>query len=313
MGVAGDRNINAGSIARIVWRVAGETGENVSDDIILNHRAGANVIQTLIADLKTLPLELGAGSPSHTGWNGLVDGFRIDPHEFPDARTFWIKSIALRALESANASYVIRWNFTNQDTSAGPVMSLYWDSDASGFDGTQIASGIASSAGTYTWNTSTLPNGTYYIYTVVSLNGRTVNQNYARLPIVVSHGAAVPTASLTLSRPQLRFGATQNGATVTAPQDVLVNVKGSGAVAWTAVSDQPYVQVTPATGSGSAKFTVSVNSAALTGAPVLNATITVTGAGFQNSPQYVQVIINSMTSTSPPKGFVDTPANGLTA
>ena len=67
MGLPADRNINGGSIARIVWRQKGEAAETVSEDIIINHRSGANVLDTISVDMKTLPIEPGAGSPSHTG------------------------------------------------------------------------------------------------------------------------------------------------------------------------------------------------------------------------------------------------------
>ena len=45
------RDILNGSIARIVWRVNGESAENVSDDIIFNSRSGANVLNKVIVDM----------------------------------------------------------------------------------------------------------------------------------------------------------------------------------------------------------------------------------------------------------------------
>ena len=66
--------------------------ENVSDDIIVRHLNdnsvdwGQTVLNKFVFDLKTLPLETGGGSPSTSGWGGWVDGFRLDPHEFPTAK-----------------------------------------------------------------------------------------------------------------------------------------------------------------------------------------------------------------------------------
>ncbi len=77
------RDICNGSIVRIVWHVAGEANETYSDDIILNSRAGANVLSRLNMDMATLQIE--PGSPSQTGWvpglspNPGIASFRIDP------------------------------------------------------------------------------------------------------------------------------------------------------------------------------------------------------------------------------------------
>ena len=119
--------------------------ENVSDDIVVNSKAGSPVvIDKIIADMKTLPLETDpGGSPSTTGWNkGTsanpgIDGFRVDPHEFSSPTDFYIKRVKLAALESMGSSYQVSWTYTPAGSAA--TLSLYYDQTGQGFCGTLIA------------------------------------------------------------------------------------------------------------------------------------------------------------------------------
>jgi hypothetical protein len=121
-------------------------------------------------------------------------------------------------------------------------------------------------------------------------------------------------ATLVLDRTQLRFGATTGGAFITGPQQVQVNLIGTTAntTAWTATSSQPWLTVSPAGGTGSGRFTVSINQNALpAGIGTTNGTITVMASNATGSPQTVAVALNTMfaSSTATPIGVVDTPAN----
>ena len=308
-GIVGNRDINNGSIGRIIWKVNGESVENVSDDIILRHLPNANVIQNVIADMKTLRLEDPPGSPSTTGWNGLVDGFRIKPDEFSNPTNFYIQSVKLSALERATSSYTIQWNYSNQG-SAAPTLQLYWDSTGSGFAGNLIASSLSPAAGSYAWNTSVLPNGTYYIYGRL-MNGNTVmNQAYARWPIVVDHSYQIlPT--MALDRMDVWFGATNNGSTVTGPQTVQV-ITAPG-VSWSVGSNRSFMTVSPTSGVGSGTFTISIQGG-LPSPASMDGVVTVTSTGVSNSPQYVHMFLNVMNSgsTAAPVGSFDTPVNNVT-
>jgi hypothetical protein len=73
-----------------VWHVNGQPLDTVSEDIVLNSRGDATVMNKLILDMGTLPIDPAspdstpwlAASPPHPG----IDGFRIDPHDTgPDA------------------------------------------------------------------------------------------------------------------------------------------------------------------------------------------------------------------------------------
>ncbi len=308
-GLAGQsRNIANGSIGRVIWRVFGETLENVSNDIILKHLPSVDVVQEVIADMKALPLETDAGgSPSKTGWNGVLDGFSVENDEFSSATNLYIESIRLTALEQANTSYTLQWTYANLG-GITPTLQLGWDMTGTGFAGTQIASGLNPAAGSYVWNTSGLAAGTYYIYARL-LNGSTVmNQNYAPWPIVVNHASS--TSTLTLDRNNVWFGATNGGAVVTAPQTI--NVLAPAGVTWSVVSDQSYMTVSPASGVGNGSFTIFMSTSLPAG--MSSGMITVTAPLASNSPQFVQVSLNVMASGSvgPSFGSFDTPATGST-
>jgi hypothetical protein len=309
------RDILNGSIARIVWRVNGEAAENVSDDIIFSSRSGANVLNKVIVDMKDraiLPLE--AGSPS--GWtNGSsskpgLDIFRVDPHEFDHPTDFFIKRIKLAALEKTSGSYTIRWNFSEPSGS----VDLYWDDDASGFDGTLIQNNVDAAAGQYTWNASGLPNSNYYIYAVFDDGAGGSNRVYAKWPIVID-STYRPLPRIVVSRPTLNFGAAALNK-ITSAQTVRVTVVGSGSPCWTVDNTGPSADfiVTNGFGCGNGSFTVAlknqnynVNGTGETTLKVRNTSATNT---FDNSPQYVHAFIRITTSGSAPVGTIDTPAAG---
>ncbi|HSF20295.1 MAG TPA: Ser-Thr-rich GPI-anchored membrane family protein [Vicinamibacteria bacterium] len=188
MGIPGNRDItpDGGSVARVIWRVEDDPlGENVSQDIIVQGMEPTLVMNTIIADMKTLAIEPGAGSPSHAGWNGLIDGFRLDAHEFTSSRTYDIQSVKLASFENATKTYTIRWSY-NDILSNGPSLDLYYDNDRVGFNGTQIASGLDPTIGEYTWDSVGVTPGEYFIYAMF-LDGRgNSNRVYSRWPVVVN-------------------------------------------------------------------------------------------------------------------------------
>jgi hypothetical protein len=131
--------------------------------------------------------------------------------------------------------------------------------------------------------------------------------------VVIEHGGGGSGATLSLNRSQIRFGATTGGASITGPQEVQVNLTG-GTGTWTATANQPWITVSPASGTGNGNFTISLNQGALPAAGASNGIVTVTVPGAINSPQTVAVSLNVVNpaATAAPIGVVDTPANGAT-
>ena len=90
---------------------------------------------------------------------------------------------------------------------------------------------------------------------------------------------------------------------------------GTGTVTWTATSNQPWLQVSPAAGSGSANLSISVVSVA--GLPVgstVTGAITLTPTGASSTPGPIAVAFSLVPNgtSAGPFGFVDTPLDGTT-
>jgi hypothetical protein len=131
---------------------------------------------------------------------------------------------------------------------------------------------------------------------------------------VLVNDTAAPTMSL--DRTSLIFGATTSGSgfvAQTSTQSVRLTQSGTGTVTWTAASNQPWLSVSPASGSGSGTLNVSVQFAAgLSGNPA--GAITLTFAGAANTPGPISVRLNPITNgtSTGPTGAFDTPTDGTT-
>ncbi len=126
-------------------------------------------------------------------------------------------------------------------------------------------------------------------------------------------GSTIP-PTMAIDRTWLRLNAVTNGQTFvwqTAPQTIQLTQSGTGTVTWTATSNQPWLVVTPASGTGSAPLTVSLKPiAGLEGA--LNGSITMTFSGAGTSSAVAAVYATVSRASVGPFGWVDTPAENST-
>lgn len=326
LNLPGARNVLNGSIARVIWKIAEETDANVSQDIVINHREGANVFARVIADMKTLELETEAGgSPSTTGWanggggNPGINDFRIDPHEFSTPTSFAFARVKLATFERAGASYTVNWSFSNP-SSLATTLRLVADLDRAGCDGITIATGLDPSLGSFEWTIPASFNDGEERYVCAEvLSGPTViNRVYSVWPIVREVGYTGPLPRLVPERSVLRFGAVNDGGTLTArtpAQDLVITQVGAGTANWSALDDQPWLQVTPQDSSGTSVLTAAIiDSGGLPPSGLLRGTLTISGTGIDNSPQYVDVYLalKAPGASAAPFGVFDTPANGAT-
>ena len=132
-------------------------------------------------------------------------------------------------------------------------------------------------------------------------------------------GTGTPTpVTLSVSPAALNYGAIKApGGTLgptTPAQRVRVTQFGSGSVTWTATANQPWLQITPASGTGSGSFTVSVTGAVGLLAPgTVSGTVTVHATGAQNEPVIpVSLSLSAPSTSAAPFGVLDTPPNGTT-
>ena len=308
MGVAGPQSVSDGSVSRVMWRRNDETVENVTEDIVIRHLDGRWVMNKIVLDLKTIPLEEGSGSPSHSGWTGYVDSFRIDPHEFSSSRAFFFDEVRITSDWTADDTFEIEWEFADGDGSAS--VSLYRDTDNTGFDGSLIASNLPCSPGTgsYLWDSSAVPEGEYWIYAVVD-DGLNQNQCYSGGPVIVDH-ALIP--EISLSETRIYLGAERNG-TATTPEKILVCNNGQGTLDWQAAANQGWIEINPVSGTGDGILEIGVETTALPEGSYAG-TVTVTDPDAWNSPQVVEVFLTvyAIGADSPPFGVFETPAEGAT-
>ena len=161
-----------------------------------------------------------------------------------------------------------------------------------GGDGGSAATAKLSSPQAMTMNAA----GSLYI-------GDTNNQ---RIRKVTFGGGFVPTLSLDVAA--LQFAATSNGAAFvqqTATQTARLTQGGAGTVTWTAASNQPWLTVTPASGTGPATLSVGVVfTTAVAAAGVRNAaiTLTLTGAGNSTGPIAVKLTTIANGTAAAPDG-----------
>jgi hypothetical protein len=124
--------------------------------------------------------------------------------------------------------------------------------------------------------------------------------------------------TLTLTPATLNFAAVKSGTTLTlqtAAQTLSLSQSGTGTPFWTVTKDQPWITVSPASGSGPATITVSINNTGnvLPSSGALSGTVTIVGTGGTNSPT-ATINLTVLTPTQPavPVGVVDTPTNNQT-
>jgi hypothetical protein len=128
--------------------------------------------------------------------------------------------------------------------------------------------------------------------------------------------SAVPVVlpQVTVDHNALSFAASTNGLsflTKTAAQTVRLTQTGIGPVTWTAVSNSPWLVVSPASGSGSATLTVSVQfQYGLAESQNGSVTLTFTGAGNTAGP--IGVTLTTLVAPTAPFGSFDTPQDGST-
>lgn len=324
------RDVNCGSVVRIIWRQKGDLGGgSVSDDIIFNQRAGVNLLDKFTLDLKTTLVEQGTGAGGTNWTNGAGGGlelFRFDPHEFDTATNFYVKRIKLADYERAKTSYVITWTYSK---SVGTV-DLYYDTDNAGFDGILIQSDINATLGTYTWPLpSQLPSGAgtpVYIYAVFrdvasstcssSTATCLTNQVYAPLPIIADSNFS-QRPRLTLSRQALNFGVLANTVTTSGAQTLRLTFVGPATTTpcWTISNSNQNFTVSPASGSGNKTLTVALVPQVFPGGGVGVATFTVNdcnpGAPTMLNPGQQFTATYRITTGGLPVGAVDTPADNI--
>ncbi len=107
------------------------------------------------------------------------------------------------ANDFADSEFIIMWMDLDPDDDA--EISLYFDIDDFGFDGAQIVSGLGEDAhgnlGVYTWNTTNIPEGKYYLYGIIDDGRNGTVKRYSDYQVIVNHTPIVDGGSPTIFIP----------------------------------------------------------------------------------------------------------------
>ncbi|MCJ7668227.1 MAG: hypothetical protein MUP04_08120 [Anaerolineae bacterium] len=197
----GAQDIGGGWVARAIWWGAGgPANAGVIDDIVIYEGW-----QTYTLDLAQAALEYG---PPWT--TGSWTTFRLDPHEVAASRTVHLDYVLLTANDQADAYLNIAWSVSDIDIDDSFTTNLYYDSDTDWDNGkTFIVQlpvspsppagpylvylplafkdyGASTSSLGYSWDTSVVSAGTYYLWVEIT-DGYNTTRWVSESPVVISH------------------------------------------------------------------------------------------------------------------------------
>lgn len=166
-----------------------------------------------------------------------------------------------------------------------------------------------------TWTLANATPGVTYAFRVVAYNANGERSD-ASAPVFASADGSGPAVGPTIAadRAALAFGIISGAPqSRTASQPVRITQTGAGTVSWTASSSAAWLQVSPASGTGSGVLTVSLVPGSVPTAST-SATVTVTATGAANTIAPIAVSLNvlSASASKAPVGAVDTPADNVT-
>lgn len=207
--VARQQDVTNGSVLRIIGWNHDRDGKPLNgDDTIIQSGEGAEWF-TMTQDMtkfKLEPLIHTDGGPD-PAWDGMMDLFRIDVHEFSEPTTYCIDSIEVRADDEANSQFALAFDVSDADHSDSNLqVSFYYNSTESTSGGTAIVTDLSleRNSRVYLWDTSLVPAGTYWVYGVLSDGKNTHTQMAHR--IVIDHTLTEDTTQPTLELDSLTDG-----------------------------------------------------------------------------------------------------------
>jgi hypothetical protein len=216
-----------------------------------------------------------------------------------------IALLLLAAVQAGAAQITVAWDRNPEPDVTGYIVQ-YGPSSA---PFTQSAD--AGNATTWTFGSALA--GTTYSFRVVAYNAGGERSDPSGAVTAVADPSGLPT--LVADRTVLNFGIIGGSPQIkTASQAVRLTKSGAGTVTWTASSSASWLQVSPASGSGSGVLTAALVTGAVPASGSASATITIatTGAGNTIAPVAVSVRVIPSQSRTAPVGTVDTPTDNVT-
>lgn len=198
-------------------------------------------------------------------------------------------------------------------SAAAAAFSIYGNVGVAGatvaLGGSLVASVSSDSQGDYSFvnlpalgNYTVTPSLSGYSFTPSS-RAATALAADAALNFSATQGPAGIT--LSLNRTALYFAATSNGSAITSSQDVVVGLGGGSTASWSATSDTSWLQVTPSSGTGKGKFTVSIVNYLLPVAGSYSGNISVSVPSVSALPLQLPCTLVVYGTPKVPYGYVD--------
>jgi hypothetical protein len=213
-------------------------------------------------------------------------------------------SVLLSATHAAAAQLTLAWDANTETDIAGYVVE---------YGPSYAPFSLTADAGNQTtWTLANAAPGTTYSFRVVAYNA--IGERSAPSDVVTTSTVTAGGPTLTPDRAALTFGTVAGGTRpTTSAQTIRLTQSGAGAVTWTATSTAPWLQVSPAAGSGSGAFTVTTIPTA-TPASSSWAMVTIAADGTSNVVDPIVVSLNVLAATGgqAPIGAVDTPTDNAT-
>jgi hypothetical protein len=191
-------------VARWLWWDTRPETASPTDDIVVYEG-----FRTVSYDLSTIIVDKDV--PNAPKWTSLRPNFfRLDPHEYGDPMSFQLDYAMLTANDRANQSFNIRYNASDAD-GGNQNIQFFFDADAQGYNGAPITCStvtpvpapgnfkvymplqtfgapppVQPTGASCTWNTASVPNGTYYVYGVIN-DGTDTLRVYSQTPVEIIH------------------------------------------------------------------------------------------------------------------------------
>jgi hypothetical protein len=212
---AGAQDIALGSVHRLVWWTQGVTIDRVvTRDMILYENFHTYSLDLTKVILQPFPSTIGPA------WAGAPTAFRMDPHEFTAQRQFFVDHVLLTGDDRVNGGAMFPIRYTAVGT--GLTINFFRDPDRNPNNGNHVLLTMAGGgcppdptapelnlfSGTtcQLWNTTGVPNGTYFIRADVSDGVNQLTAWYSDTPVIVE-----------TPPPQMALEAPGTGASLTQP------------------------------------------------------------------------------------------------
>jgi hypothetical protein len=203
-----------GSVGKLVTKKADEPFVEYDGLVLIYDRWSGNRWYEYCMDMTKYPQEVS----NLPGWTGIKDALRFDPHEFHEAEcgadgnpdgedisvSYYFDHIKLRQDDkSTTGKFSIVYDFDDADDTTASISFYHSKSATPGAADSQLIATLPQSrqSGVYTWDTSGLAEGTYYVYAIAT-DGKNSITRTATGPVQISSSSSeVSSPVLSLESP----------------------------------------------------------------------------------------------------------------